>query len=273
MVSWGEKVEGGKEKCMRLGLQQLEAERPLWEASVIECRSIHYGSTRPTSPKLTWAHRECSSWFRIMSDDALQPSRACQPTLKPCLFVLTFTPFWRIGIGTEPYDFELNQSLKSGSNVISGLLNLQNKNVNIKNVCTIILESEHFNVAVTLYIISMPELPLITREWALMVHTELYKSHPFLFPLSKKSHKYSLQKLEKTYKHNPCESHGWQCMPPLGRESGLQVQDQPCLYSYLKKPGWGGVSSRSDLGQLNSKVNDSRTWLSPMSTGGQQPHW
>lgn len=158
----------------------------------------------PAPPRQSWHERtvECSSWFRIMSDDALQPSRACQPTLKPCLFVLTFTPFWRIGIGKEPYDFELNQSLKSGSNVISGLLNLQNKNVNIKNVCTIILESEHFNVAVTLYIISVPELPL-TREWALMVHTELYKSHPFLFPLRKKSHKYSLQKLEKTYKTQP----------------------------------------------------------------------
>lgn len=160
-----------------------------------------HGSTLPTSPKLTWVHRECSSWFRIMSDEALQPSRACQSTLKPCLLVLTFTPFWRIGIGKEPYDFELNQSLKSGSNVISGLLNLQNKNVNIKDACTVFLESEHFNVAVTLHIISVPELPLATR--ALIVHTELCKIHPFLFPLSKKSHKYSLQKLEKTYKTQP----------------------------------------------------------------------
>lgn len=207
-------------------------------------------------PRQSWHERtiECSSWFRIMSDDALQPSRACQPTLKPCLFVLTFTPFWRIGIGKEPYDFELNQSLKSGSNVISGLLNLQNKNVNIKNVCTIILESEHFNVAVTLYIISVPELPL-TREWALMVHTELYKSHPFLFPLRKKVINTHCRNLRKLIKHNPCESHGWQYMPPPGRESGV-TSSRSALFIQLSQKarvGWAEFQVRPGTTEQQSK--------------------
>lgn len=50
---------------------------------------------------------------------------------------LTFKLFWRIEIGKELSDFELNHSLNLGSIVISGLLNLLKENIykyfNVKN--------------------------------------------------------------------------------------------------------------------------------------------